>query len=100
MVDVVRYSAVEDIGRVLNPMLAEGQIQGGVAQGIGQALGEEIVYDDPVSCSPGPSWTTRCRAPATCRTSHSHSTKSLTNVNPLGVKGVGEAGTVGASQPR
>src|SRR5258708_37712618 len=45
VVKIVRYSIVEDIGNVLNPVLAHGQIQGGVAMGVGQALGELITYD-------------------------------------------------------
>ena len=96
MVEIVSYTAVEDIGRVLHPMLAEGQIQGGVAQGIGQAIGEKIVYDEAGQLLTGsfmdyqmprasdlPNYTLRFR-------------EVPTKVNPLGAKGVGEAGTVGA----
>ena len=46
MVEVVNFVAVDDVGRVINPMIVEGQVQGGVAQGIGQALLEHAVYDE------------------------------------------------------
>jgi carbon-monoxide dehydrogenase large subunit len=92
------YVAVDDIGKVVNPLIVEGQVHGGVAQGIAQALYEEAVYDDDgnlltttladylVPSAPDlPSFTTdRTETPATS--------------NPLGVKGVGEAGTI-ASTP-
>ena len=45
VVNLTRYTAVDDVGRVLNPLLCEGQIHGGIAQGIGQALLEDLVYD-------------------------------------------------------
>ena len=66
VVKIARYSIVEDIGNVLNPTLAHGQIQGGVAMGVGQALGEVITYDaELASSSAARSWTTRCPAPTT-----------------------------------
>jgi carbon-monoxide dehydrogenase large subunit len=70
-VEIVRYSAVDDCGRVLDPVIVEAQIHGGVTQGIGQALAEHAVYDSQSGQLP-------------CRT------------NPLGVKGTGEAGTTAA----
>jgi carbon-monoxide dehydrogenase large subunit len=92
------YVAVDDVGHVVNPMIVEGQVHGGIAQGIAQALFEEGVYDDDGNLVTGtlvdylvpsandlPSLTTsRTETPATS--------------NPLGVKGVGEAGTI-ASTP-
>jgi carbon-monoxide dehydrogenase large subunit len=92
------YVAVDDVGRVVNPLIVDGQVHGGIAQGIGQALYEECVYDDEgnlvtstladylvPSAGDLPSFTTdRTETPAT--------------TNPLGVKGVGEAGTI-ASTP-
>ena len=67
---VDRYFVVDDLGRVLNPLIVRGQIHGGVVQGLGQALIEHQVYDpSPGSCSPAASWTTACRAPTRCRTS-------------------------------
>src|SRR6266536_3526105 len=44
-VEIVRYSAVDDVGRAVNPMIVHGQIHGGIVQGVGQAIGEQIVYD-------------------------------------------------------
>jgi len=92
------YVAVDDIGKVVNPLIVDGQVHGGLAQGIAQALFEEAIYDDEgnlttttmadyllPSASDLPHFTTgRTETPAT--------------TNPLGVKGVGEAGTI-ASTP-
>ena len=52
-VEIARYVVVEDCGTILNPMVVDGQIRGGVAQGIGGALYEEVVYDDAGQLSPG-----------------------------------------------
>jgi carbon-monoxide dehydrogenase large subunit len=97
-VKIRSYVAVDDVGKVVNPLIVEGQVHGGLAQGIAQALYEEAVYDDDgnlltttmadyliPSAADLPSFTTdRTETPAT--------------TNPLGVKGVGEAGTI-ASTP-
>jgi carbon-monoxide dehydrogenase large subunit len=97
-VSLLRYYAVDDLGRVLNPMVAEGQVHGGVAQGVGQALFERTAYDEdgssitstfaeyllPVADSlPEVKWAR---------------TETPTDANPLGVKGVGETGAI-ASPP-
>ena len=96
-VRIVRHTVVDDVGRMVNPMLVKGQIHGGIVQGLGQGLFEDLVYDPRrASSSPGRSWTTRCRAPTTCRSSTWIHHEVPTQVNPLGAKGVGEAGTVGA----
>jgi len=93
-----KYVAVDDVGNVVNPLIVEGQVHGGIAQGVAQALYEEAVYDADGNLTTGslvdyyvpsaadlPRWTTdRTETPATS--------------NPLGVKGVGEAGTI-ASTP-
>ncbi len=93
-----RYVCVDDVGKAVNPLIVEGQVHGGLAQGIAQALFEEAVYDESGTLTSGtlvdytipsaadlPSFTTdRTETPATS--------------NPLGVKGVGEAGTI-ASTP-
>ena len=69
-VEIVRYSVVDDVGTVINPLLLKGQIVGGVAQGVGQILMEDIRFDarGPAR-SPARSWTTPCRARATSRRS-------------------------------
>ena len=96
VVDVLRYTAIEDIGRVLHPMLAEGQVQGGVAQGIGQALGESIVYDETGQILTGSFMDYQMPRADNLPSYNLAFREVLTKVNEMGVKGVGEAGTVGA----
>ncbi len=95
-VAVVRYSSVNDFGTVINPLMVEGQIHGGVVQGIGQALLENVVYDDDGQLLSG-----SFMDYAMPRALHvpfigavSHPVPATTN--PLGVKGCGEAGCAGA----
>jgi carbon-monoxide dehydrogenase large subunit len=93
----LRYVAVDDCGKVINPMLVDGQIQGGIVQSIGQALYEEIVYDEQ-----GQLVTGSLMDYALPRAMHVpwlelERTETPSPVNPLGVKGVGEAGTIGAT---
>ena len=94
-VQVVRYSAVNDLGTVVNPLLVEGQIQGGVVQGLGQALLEQAVYDSDGQLVTGSfmdyAMPRAHDAPMIAVASHPVPTKS----NPLGAKGCGEAGTSG-----
>jgi carbon-monoxide dehydrogenase large subunit len=94
---ITRYSAVDDVGTVLNPLICEGQIQGGIVQGLGQALCEDIVYDKESGQLLTGSFQDYCmpRADDFCDFALGSNT-SPTNRNPLGVKGVGEAGTIGA----
>src|SRR6185437_4534279 len=84
-------------GRVLNPLVCEGQIQGGIVQGIGQALMEDLVYDRATGQLLTGSFQDYCmpRADDFCDFALG-SNVSPTPRNPLGVKGVGEAGTIGA----
>jgi carbon-monoxide dehydrogenase large subunit len=93
---VVRYVAVGDCGTIVNPMVVEGQVQGGVAQGIGQALGEETVYDDEGQLLTG-SFMDYCmpRADGVPMVEVIHRPSPATT-NELGVKGVGEAGCAGS----
>jgi carbon-monoxide dehydrogenase large subunit len=93
---LTRYSAVDDVGTVLNPLICEGQIQGGIVQGLGQSLCEDIVYDKNGQLLTG-SFMDYCmpRADDFCDFTLGSNT-SPTDRNPLGVKGVGEAGTIGA----
>lgn len=94
---IVRYLATDDCGRVINPMIVGGQLHGGIAQGVAQALFEEVVYDED-----GQLLTGTLLDYAVPRAEHlldfelDH-TVTPTDVNPLGVKGVGEAGTIGST---
>jgi carbon-monoxide dehydrogenase large subunit len=96
-VDVISYVAVEDIGRVLNPMLVHGQIHGGVAQGIGQALCEHVVYDSGSAQLLSGSFMDYAMPRADNIPNITIEMRAVpTKVNELGSKGVGEAGTIGA----
>ncbi len=94
--EVVRYSAVEELGRVLNPLLVNGQIHGGVVQALGQALGEQIVHDPASGQMLSASFMDYQMPRAADLPDFRLALREVpTRVNPLGVKGVGEAGTVG-----
>jgi carbon-monoxide dehydrogenase large subunit len=93
---VVNFCAVDDVGRVINPMIVEGQIQGGVAQGIGQALLESAVYDDNGQLLSG-SYMDYTMPRADNLPSFKVGTEvTLCTHNPLGVKGCGEVGAIGS----
>jgi carbon-monoxide dehydrogenase large subunit len=94
-VALTRYVAVDDVGRVLNPLLCEGQIHGGIVQGAGQALMEDLVYDSASGQLLSGSFQDYAmpRADDFCEFVLA-SNPTLTDRNPLGVKGVGEAGTL------
>jgi carbon-monoxide dehydrogenase large subunit len=97
LTEVVRYSAVEELGYVLNPMLVAGQTHGGVAQGVGQAMGEQIVHDPHSGQMLTASFMDYQMPRADDLPDIKMMTREVpTKVNPLGAKGVGEAGTVGA----
>ena len=97
VVEIARYSIVEDLGNVLNPTLAQGQIQGGVAMGIGQALGEMISYDaDSGQLITGSFMDYQIPRARDIPRVYLETRCVPTAANPLGVKGVGEAGTVGS----
>jgi aerobic carbon-monoxide dehydrogenase large subunit len=97
VVEIVRYSIVEDLGNVLNPTLVQGQMQGGVAMGIGQALGEKISYDAGSGQLVTGSFMDYQMPRAQDIPRLDLETRLVpTAANPLGVKGVGEAGTVGS----
>src|SRR5438445_81250 len=91
------YYAVDDCGRVLNPMLVDGQIHGGLAQGIGQALWEEHVYDENGQLITGTFMDYAVPKSFQFPWFDTANTETRTPVNPLGVKGVGEAGTIGST---
>jgi aerobic carbon-monoxide dehydrogenase large subunit len=96
VVELVRYAAVDDVGHMINPLLVEGQLRGGIAMGAGQALMEQIHYDTSGQLLSG-SFQDYCMPRA-----HHFPDIVLgenevpTGTNPLGVKGAGESGTVGA----
>ncbi len=96
-ISIRRYIAVDDCGNILNPLIVDGQVHGGVAQGLGQALWEQAVYDDSGQLVTGEFIDyamPRAHMMPWIESSH---TITPTPVNPLGVKGVGEAGTIGCS---
>ena len=93
--EIVNYVSVEDVGRVLNPLLVEGQIQGGVAQGIGQAILEEIRFGPDGQLVSGSFMDYAMPRADDLPMIQSENLETPTELNPLGVKGVGEAGTVG-----
>jgi aerobic carbon-monoxide dehydrogenase large subunit len=92
-----RYVAVDDCGKVINPMLVDGQVQGGIVQSIGQALYEEVVYDDQGQLVSGTLMDYAVPKAAHVPWMELDRTETPTDVNPMGVKGVGEAGTIGAT---
>jgi carbon-monoxide dehydrogenase large subunit len=95
-VTVRELHAVDDVGRIVNPMIVEGQIHGGLAQGIGQALMEEVVYDAGGQLLTG-SFMDYAMPRAADLPSFSTATQETRSPdNPLGVKGAGESGTIGA----
>jgi len=95
-IEIVRYVAVDDVGTVLNPLLLEGQLHGGIVQGLGQVLGEVLVFDEagqPISGS----FMDYAMPRADQMPRFEIETHEVpTAINPLGIKGAGEAGTVGA----
>jgi len=96
-VQLRNYFAVDDCGRVLNPMLVDGQIHGGLAQGIGQALWEEHVYDENGQLLTGELMDYALPKAHNFPWFDTVSMETKTPVNPLGAKGVGEAGTIGST---
>jgi carbon-monoxide dehydrogenase large subunit len=89
--------AVDDAGNLINPLIVEGQIHGGLAQGVGQALIEEVVYDDEGQLLTGSFMDYAMPRATDFPRFELHSTVTPTPVNPLGAKGVGEAGTLGST---
>jgi carbon-monoxide dehydrogenase large subunit len=97
VVSVARYTCIDDLGRVINPMIVEGQIQGALAQGLGQALMEHVVYDRGSGQLVSGSFMDYAMPHATDMPPVAiafHNVPATTN--PLGVKGIGEAGCTGS----
>jgi len=93
-----RYVAVDDCGKVINPMIVEGQIHGGIVQGVGQALWEGAVYDESGQLLSGSMMDYALPKADAFPRFELGMTETPTSVNPLGVKGIGETGTI-ASTP-
>ena len=95
-VEIERFVVVEDAGRLINPMIVEGQIHGGVAQGIANALYEEVVYDDDGNILTGSLADYLVPTMAEIPRLEIHHLETLTEASVTGAKGVGEGGTIGA----
>jgi aerobic carbon-monoxide dehydrogenase large subunit len=96
-VDLVRYVAVDDVGTVINPMIVDGQVHGGVAQGVAQALFEEAVYDEDGNLLTGSMVNYLLPSAAELPSFELGRTETPSTTNPLGVKGVGETGTIAST---
>jgi carbon-monoxide dehydrogenase large subunit len=94
---LLKFVAVDDAGNLINPLIVEGQIHGGLAQGIGQAMIEEAVYDSSGQLVTGSLMDYALPRATDFPRFELHSTVTPTPVNPLGAKGVGEAGTLGST---
>lgn len=92
-----RYVAVDDCGKVINPLLVDGQIHGGIAQGLGQALMELAVYDESGQLVTGTLMDYAIPKAHDMPWIESDRVETPSPVNPLGIKGVGEAGTIGST---
>jgi carbon-monoxide dehydrogenase large subunit len=96
-VEIVRYVAVDDCGPAINPMLIDGQVHGGVAQALGQALYEQVVYDQDGQLVTGTFVDYALPTAAEMPSFETDRTETPSPTNTLGVKGVGEAGTIAGS---
>ena len=96
--DILRYIAIDDCGVIINPLVVEGQMHGGVAQGIAEALFEEAVYDEEGNLVTGTMTNYMVPGAPELPSFELYSTVTPSPTNPLGVKGIGEAGTI-ASPP-
>ena len=92
-----RHVAVDDCGRILNPALVRGQQHGGLAQGIAQALFEEVRYDEVGNPITSTFTTYLMPSAADLPTLECVNTETPTDLNPLGAKGIGESGSIGST---
>jgi carbon-monoxide dehydrogenase large subunit len=97
-VKILRYLAVDDVGKRINPLIVDGQIHGGIVQGVGQALWEGAVYDDNAQLLSGSMMDYAVPKASFLPDIELDSTETPSPTNPLGVKGVGETGSI-ASTP-
>ncbi|MEE2683206.1 MAG: xanthine dehydrogenase family protein molybdopterin-binding subunit [Actinomycetota bacterium] len=96
-ITLLRHVAVDDAGTVINPLIFEGQQQGGISQGISQALYEEVLYDEFGNPLTGNLMDYTFPSAAEMIDFETHHTTTPTNLNPLGAKGIGEASTIGST---
>ena len=96
-VELLRHVAVDDAGTVINPLIFEGQQQGGISQGISQALFEEVLYDESGNPLTGNLMNYTFPSAAEMIDFETHHTVTPTHLNPLGAKGIGEASTIGST---
>jgi carbon-monoxide dehydrogenase large subunit len=94
---IVRFVTVDDCGNVINPLLVQGQVHGGIAQGIGQALWEGAVYDDSGNLVTGNLMEYAVPRADLLPSYENHRTETPSPLNALGVKGIGEAATIGST---
>ena len=97
-VEILRYVGMDDCGNVINPMIVDGQVHGGIAQGIGQAMFEEAIYDDEGNLLTGALMDYPIPTASDMPSFELSRTVTPTDINPMGVKGIGEAGTIGSAQ--
>ncbi len=95
--ELKRYIAVDDVGKKINPMIVDGQLHGGIAQGVGQALWEQAVYNDDGQLLSGSMMDYALPRAAWLPNFELDETVTPSPVNPLGVKGVGEAGCIAST---
>jgi aerobic carbon-monoxide dehydrogenase large subunit len=96
-VEPLRHVAVDDCGRVINPLLVAGQQHGGIAQGVAQALYEEVAYDADGNPQTANLMDYAIPSAAELPSFEASNTETPTPLNPLGAKGIGEAGTIGST---
>jgi carbon-monoxide dehydrogenase large subunit len=96
-IELVRYVTVDDCGPAINPLLIEGQVHGGIAQGVGQALLEQALYDEGGQLVSGSFMDYNVPRADNFPIYETHRTETPTPLNPLGVKGIGEAATIGST---
>jgi carbon-monoxide dehydrogenase large subunit len=93
-IDLTRYIAVDDVGTVINPMIVDGQVHGGIAQGVAQALYEEAIYDEEGNLLTGSMTNYLVPSAVELPNFELERTENPSPTNPMGVKGVGETGTI------
>ena len=97
LAQLVRHITVDDAGRITNPLLVEGQVHGGIAQGVAQALFEEIAFDEDGNNVTGSLASYAIPSAGDLPSFETERTQTPTPRNPLGAKGIGEAGAIGST---